>query len=264
MEIISQILDDPMKGAVLLLFLAVSGGIVAALFFAIVVGLRKLTAGKDIKVAGVELKDSNKALQDVTKGPTDLSKVSYGESSPKVIDRRQSCSRHAEVDEAIDALIDGKAKTAQRIMSMQIRSIRDSEDKFVDAYKDSDPRDVLALWGRFKDELYASAVENHILDHINKDGSILRDYADDRLLPVAQGHRRLSQKYDLPDWSVIETGVYLVMWSALNKFAEIARTEWGSFHKSIRSMTKMVGSDHPAIDKRIERLLEGIGKLDVE
>ena len=204
------------------------------------------------------------------KGPLG-SEASFEAEGPKLADTQVSdtvglectpdkrlCFVHEDIDEGVDSLLFGKMRTEKHIMSSQIRSIRDWSDQFEEVYRDADPRDVGALWTRFKDELYVAAVENHILSHIDSNGRIEQDYLQDKLLPIHQGHRLLAKKYELPQWEMVEMGIHLLMRMALDEYARIASEEWTNFKINVDAVLKTVSGRHPAIEKRLSRLIEDL------
>ena len=180
---------------------------------------------------------------------------SQGEGPYDFIDCHDS-----QIDEMMDILFESKSKTEQKITSAQIRSIRELTERFDDLFLeiDVDPLLIEALWSRFSWALYMSAVENHILHHTYQDAGVLRvsdDYLEDKLVPVQEGHRRLSSRAGMPSWGNLSAGISNVMRAALDRFAQIANSEWEHFQGLAEASLKSAGSER--IKSRIERMLKG-------
>ena len=193
-------------------------------------------------------------------GPVEVTlgqnKIKFGGESESIQqDRRESCRRHVEVDESLDNLREQRSVLRQKIMGQQVRLIRGTFEQFSALLPESDPLLVESLWNRLANELYLSAVENHIFDHVHGD-RIDTDYVDDKIEPVFHAYRRLTSRYDLPDWKLIETDTRRVLIDSLESFYLIAKTEYNSYKQTVEATIGLIGPGHPAIEKRIEKLVE--------
>lgn len=260
MDIINLIISDPLMGFIIVLQLAlmglVIGGSLALLIWAVVAIIRWGTRGRHIKVPGVEMSDGAPAEAPPPEAPTPPAE------EPVTLDRRKTdlrCARHAEIDESIDGLIEFRRKTESKIMSAQLRSINESADAFDDLTAKWPGDSGEKFWNRFDRVLLVSAIENHILAHVDVVDDEIRihdDYLEDKMLLLSQAYRRMVNKdQGLPDWLEVETRVALILRVALDRFAKIAHSEWGSFRRAVDVTMTLIGAEHPAVSKRLSRLL---------
>lgn len=171
-----------------------------------------------------------------------------------------------EVHERVDKFIEMKHKVERRITGAQIRIIRGTMDRFAEIFPTSDPVAMLQLWSRFADELYLAAAENHVLfqlvpaDPRYPDGEKRLDayYVNEKIGSVREAHRRLVQKYDLPQWDDVAPKVEATMRYYLDRFVEIAAHEWGNFKENAETVAAAIEKAAPGGARRIRRLLESI------
>ena len=180
-------------------------------------------------------------------------KFSIG-GSPSKTPRTPSKSEQAML--AMAQMTEEKYRTANEIKAAQKRAIEDFYDQFMDVLHDVDYFPAEVLWRHFCDPLVNAAEENHIISHLDKDGNLMPAYIMEKMLFVQSRYSRMvtKKKNCLPEWIEIETQLHIIMVSALQEFAKIARKGWGTFSGRVESVRVIA----PRMAFLLDRLMEDL------
>lgn len=192
-----------------------------------------------------------------TKGNASLESSDIHVNGGKNTIQNVKCDRHNEIDESMDALIEQRYQTEKSITSAQVRAAFGRYDAFCNCIPTLDPVTKNSLWWSFIWSMNLAAIENHILKHVNEN-LVDEEYISDKTLPIIKCYNSFKDQ-NIPDvWSV-EQKFRLIVIDTLMEFSRISYDEWKVFVTSVRSLSGVIYDSHPALAKRIDRILIGVG-----
>ncbi len=193
----------------------------------------------------------------LTKGDASLEASDIHVNGGKNTIQSVKCERHGDIDESMDALIEQRYQTEKKITSMQVRLAFNKYEAFCDCVPSEDPIIKNTLWNSFIWSMNLSAIENHILRYVT-DTWMDEGYISDKTLPIIRCYNSFKD-VGIPDVWAVEQKFRLIVITTLKEFSNISLTEWSQFRSSVEALSGVIGETHPAIKKRIDRILFGVG-----